>query len=117
MKSENEIETTGSRPLERLVRGERVTSGKTARLIKNLEDFTGHAALYELSEPLASYDGEKHYKYVVVSATNVMLSGPETYIFPADEKGEVTEWGELAGSYRGGLSHSEALEGVGYTLL
>ena len=36
--------------------------------------------------------------YRVVSASTVMLSGPETYIFQADEAGEVTDWGELPGS-------------------
>lgn len=91
METENEHETPDSRSLERLVRGERVTSGKTARLIKKLENFTGHAALYELSKPLADYDGEKHFKYVVISATNAMFTGPETYIFGADEKGEIQD--------------------------
>jgi hypothetical protein len=45
-----------------------------------------------------------------------MLSGPETYIFPSDETGKVIDWGELDGSYRGGLSHEKAIEDAGFVL-
>lgn len=83
---------------------------KTAKHIKDLSGFTGHAALYELSEPL---DGHKH---VVVSATHAMFSGPETYIFPADETGKVENFGELDGSQKGTLNHATALEDAGYAL-
>ena len=34
----------------------------------------------------------------------------ETYIFPANAFGEITDWHELPGSYRGGMSHEEALD-------
>lgn len=87
---------------------------KTASFIKKLDSFTGDAALYLLSEPLVGYDGDSH-DWVVVSATTVLE--PETYIFPSDGDGKVTNWGELDGSYRGGLSHSEALEGAGYKVV
>ena len=83
---------------------------KTAKHIKDLEGFTGRAALYELSEPL---DGHKH---VVVSAAVAMFSGPETYIFPADDTGKVKEWGELDGSMKGTLDHEDALTSAGYSL-
>ena len=53
-------------------------------------------------------------EYVVVSAADVMYSGPETYIFGADENGEVVDWLELPGSFRGKLDHVAALEGAGY---
>lgn len=80
--------------------------------------------LYKLSPPLRyskyDYDLEKdvdHFaEYVMVSAVVAMFSGPETYIFPANEQGEVTCWGELGGSYRGGMSHAVALEGAGYAI-
>jgi hypothetical protein len=81
---------------------------KTATFVKDLTGFSGSAKLYRLDPPL---DGER---FVVVSATDVMRSGPETYIFPADAEGEVSSWGELAGSFRGGLDHAEALRGAGY---
>lgn len=66
---------------------------------------------YRLSEPL---DG---HNIVVVSATNVPYSGPETYIFPGDDTGKITGWGELEGSYKGGLDHTKALENAGYTVV
>jgi hypothetical protein len=93
-----------------------------ATLIRELSGFTGHAALYRLDPPITEvdWDGDetgKEFEYVVVSAANVMFSGPETYIFPSDESGEVVGWGELEGSYRGGLSHSTALAGAGYSLV
>lgn len=90
---------------------------KTATLIKDkLPDFAGHAALYRLSEPLDSEWNEEAPKaeFVVVSAAVVMYCGPETYIFAADEAGEVTNWCELPGSMKGTLSHAEALEHAGY---
>lgn len=84
-------------------------SARVATLVKaNLAGATGVAHLYLLDPPLAS--GE----YVRVSATVVPFSGAETYIFPADESGQVIDWGELDGSYRGGLDHAEALRGAGY---
>lgn len=96
---------------------------KTAKLIKRLEGFTGDARLYELSEPV-EYDklwGEsdapaKTTRFVIVSATHAMFSGPETYIFPADENGNVINWGELDGSGKGSLSHESVLEDAGYAL-
>ncbi len=94
---------------------------KTAKLLKdNLPDFTGHAALYKLSPPLVEKDWDEKVKgkhaFVVVSATNAMFSGPETYIFPADKKGKIKSWGELDGSYRGGSDHRRALRDAGYAV-
>ena len=92
---------------------------KTATLVKsNLPGATGVAHLYRLDPPIeqTDWDGnvEATHEYVRVSATSVMFSGPETYIFPADETGDVIDWGELDGSYGGGLDHEEALRGAGY---
>ncbi|MBT2587920.1 hypothetical protein [Arthrobacter sp. ISL-95] len=74
---------------------------------KRLGDFRGDARLYKLSEPLDSHD------HVVVSGINNEW-GAETYIFGADESGEVASWGELSGSFRGYVDHAEALRGAGY---
>lgn len=82
----------------------------TATLVKQLEGFTGEASLYRLNPPM---DGNE---FVVVSATVAMFSGPETCIFPADETGEITNYSEQDGSYKGGLSHAEARRGAGYTI-
>lgn len=90
---------------------------KTATLIKDkLPGFAGHAALYRLSEPLGSDWDEESVKtdLVVVSAAVVTYCGPETYIFAADEDGQIASWSELPGSMKGTLSHAEALEGAGY---
>ena len=95
---------------------------KTATEIKRIEGFTSDARLYKLSEPIAydfDYDTENYKSstnFVIVSAAHVMFTGPETYIFPASEQGEVLSWSELDGSYRGGLDHERALEGAGYAV-
>lgn len=82
-----------------------------ATLIKdNLPEFNGSAALYKLDPPL---DGNE---FVIISAAEVPYTGPETYIFPASEDGQIAEWMELDGSFRGGLDHAEALAGAGYKI-
>lgn len=48
------------------------------------------------------------------SAADVMFSGPETYIFPANEDSIVVHWGELEGSFKGGLDHERALRNAGF---
>lgn len=97
-----------------------------ATFIESLSGFRGNVKLYRV-QPSVTYpavnpdSGEWDYEggdteYVAVSAVNVEYSGPETYIFPADEQGEILSWGELAGSYRGGLDHAKALRRAGYTV-
>lgn len=94
---------------------------KTARLLRDrLPNFSGHVRLYEVTPPMTSEDLDGNVvsrSYVVVSATNVVFSGPETYIFPATQDGEVTSWGELAGSFQGGLDHEQALRDAGYEIV
>ena len=81
-----------------------------------LRDLTGTAKLYKLDTPVEYGWNEPHgtTDHVVVSAAVVAFSGPETYIFPASEAGYILDWGELSGSYRGGLDHQAALAGAGY---
>ena len=55
---------------------------KKAKFIKALQGFTGDARLYELDEPIEYRDGTT--KFVAVSQTHAMFSGPETYIFASD---------------------------------
>jgi hypothetical protein len=88
---------------------------KTATMLYEMTGMNGRANLYRLSEALESWEGNK-YEYVVVSAVDVPFSGPETYIFGADENGGITDWMELPGSFRGDLDHEEALKGAGYTV-
>lgn len=68
--------------------------------------------LYQLSEPVDSEAGPVEYVYV--SAADLPYVGTETYMFPATADGEVIDWGELDGSYRGGLDHEQALINAGY---
>ncbi|MEK9810294.1 MAG: hypothetical protein VW362_07580, partial [Candidatus Nanopelagicales bacterium] len=51
-------------------------------------------------------------RYVVTSATVAPFSGPETYIFPSDSEGNIVNFGELPGSFMGGLDHQEAIDGL-----
>lgn len=89
----------------------------TAKLLKNnLPNFNGHAALYKLNPPLKDYS-EKEHEFVVVSSAEVPFSGPETYIFPANENGKVTSWGELECSERGVYDHATALGNAGYKIV
>jgi len=94
---------------------------KTAKLLKkDLKGFKGTASLYELIPVYKEKDWKDKlhtYKYVVASAVVAMDTGsPETFIFPAKKTGEVKNYGELKGSYRGGLSHRKAFKGMGYTI-
>lgn len=100
---------------------------KTATFIK-MKQMSGtdvQQRLYRLSEPIVGYSrynsetneydlpGET-YTYVIVSAAMVAYSGPETYIFGADETGHIVDWSELPGSFRGALDHDAALRDAGY---
>lgn len=90
-----------------------------ATFIKNCDGFTGVAKLYKLSPPLADEPWDEDdeptlSEYVLVSGVNAMFTGPETFIFPADENGSVTSCGELPGSFRGSIDHEQALANAGY---
>lgn len=96
-----------------------MTDTKTAVFIKYAEGMRGDARLYKLDPPIVEEDYEGTidvYEYVIVSATTVDFSGPETYIFGANENGEVISWTELDGSFRGGLDHTQALDNAGYSI-
>ena len=93
-----------------------------ATLIREqLPNFVGAARLYRVEPPISlERDWDEETKgltteYVVVSAV-VAYSGPETYIFPADAEGNVTNWGELNGSFRGDMDHERALVAAGYVV-
>lgn len=84
----------------------------SATFIKQLNG-NGDGRVYRLDPPMDLYDGGTS-EHVWVSAASVAYSGPETYIFASDAEGNVTDWCEQSGSYRGGLDHAEALRGAGY---
>ena len=93
---------------------------KTATFIKNVNH---NQQLFKLSESIPydfDYETDKYKSetnYIITSAVVALVSGPETYIFPAGENGEILDWGELEGSYRGGLDHRQALENGGWDVV
>jgi len=82
-----------------------------AHFVRRLAGWQGDARLYRCEPPL------KGNAYVVVSAVDATFSGPETYVFAADVDGNVNDYRELDGSFRGGLDHAEALRGAGYEVV
>jgi hypothetical protein len=88
---------------------------KVAVEVKVLQTGNIDQRLYKLIPPYGSHE------YVIVSASRLsrisVYVPDETYIFPSNESGEIVEYIELNGSYRGGLSHSQALEGAGYIIV
>ena len=54
--------------------------------------------------------GAGDHPFIVVSAVCSTFAH-ETYIFPADQDGNVTDWLELPGSLRGAMDHDRALQG------
>lgn len=75
------------------------------------ELWTVKQKLYKLEPPM---DGAE---YVVVSAADLPMCGPETYIFPSTTNGDITNYGELSGSQKGTLDHEKVLKDAGYTVV
>ena len=90
---------------------------RTATLVRDTEEPRAgsvgsmHGKKLWKVDPPVKYDGGET-SFVVTSAASVMFSGPETYIFPADEDGKILDFLELPGSFRGGLDHQEAIDGL-----
>ena len=78
----------------------------------NLPDFSGLAMHVRFEKPITvvEYENDIVGRDFIVSSTNVPFSGPETYIFPANEDGTIRSWGELPGSQRGVLDHETVIE-------
>jgi len=91
---------------------------KKAYRIKRLSGFTGEAWLYRVDPPMPyGWEEEAWTEYVVSSSAIALFSGPETYLFPADASGKVLDWGDLEGSYRGGLDCDQAIRNAGYMIV
>ena len=54
-------------------------------------------------------------KYVVTSVSNLNRLGVETYMFGADEQGNIIDWSELQGSYSGGQDHHKCFKNIEYS--
>lgn len=87
---------------------------KKAIFIKQIEAANGDMRLYRL-KPKSFFLGLflLFDCFVVVSAVEV-FGMPETYIFEANYSGEITNWCELEGSFKGDLDHEKALNNFGY---
>lgn len=53
-------------------------------------------------------------EHVWVSGNHVPFTGPETYMFPCDSEGTVTDWGELGASQRGFIDPDRVVRETGY---
>ncbi len=84
---------------------------KRATFIKQIPEGKGDMRLYRCDV------GGILPEYVVVSSVIAKFSGPETYIFPGNDKGEIVDYGELGGSFRGELNHAKALSNAGYSIV
>jgi hypothetical protein len=87
----------------------------TAEFIKDIDDTKSGVAqkLWRLSRPIEYgwEDDADTTEYVVTSAAGWGVIY-ETYIFPADAAGKIIDWGELDGSFQGGLDHDLAIKGL-----
>lgn len=79
-----------------------------ATLITQMDGWKGEAYHFRIE------DNDEEY-YIIVSAVDAMFSGPETYIFIADENGKAVDMVEIDGSFRGAKNIKEALIGHGVT--
>lgn len=81
------------------------------------------ARVFRLDPPLSRFDDTVEETViidtVVVSAIREAFDTglPETYIFPADEEGNVVDWGELPGSARNVHDVEGVLNKLGYTVV
>jgi len=84
----------------------------------HVKDLAYQSALYRMEPPVEEADerGEDHTFEHVIVMSRTGAYGPETVIYPGNSTGHVTLALELAGTFRGGLSHAEALDLAGYEL-
>lgn len=85
-----------------------------ATFVRSVEGFAGYAELFRLEKPK-----KRHcvtFRFIIVSTIDCAFDTnmPETYIFPANSRGEVLSWSELDGSFQGAVDISKALRDGGY---
>jgi hypothetical protein len=90
----------------------------TAELVKKLDNVAYYhdIQLYKLSEPIL-YGGYRSTEYIAIGISTEKYQSVKTSIFPANEKGNILDWNLLEGSYENGISHEQALEYAGITLI
>jgi hypothetical protein len=82
----------------------------TNRIARKIKNVNKNQILWEV---MPRIEGNK---YVVTSISDLAFSGPETYMFAADENGNIINWNELPGSYRGELNHGKCFKEIGYKI-
>jgi len=84
-----------------------------AEEVKRSTRWNGEQVLYKLDKAVEvnDFDDRKPFDYVLVSAVHVFPEGStETFVFPADERGEPTDWRELPGSIYDGYDIEGAIK-------
>jgi len=98
---------------------------KVARFVRKMKGLSD-AALFRCAPLMAceKYGGKgndyipSETEYVIVSsAVGCLDKLPQTYIFPCDATGKITDWGQLRGSFSGGFNHEKALNNAGYDIV
>jgi hypothetical protein len=81
-----------------------------SKFVTKIKDVNGRQVLWKAEPPLEGHE------YIITSESNVMFTGAETYIFASDKDGNITDWCELPGSYRGELNHKKCFSNIGYNI-
>jgi hypothetical protein len=82
-------------------------------LKKGAKSLNDECRIYELSESVEYAPGKKT-DFVIVTAINGVITGPETHIYPARFDGSVLDWAEMPGSFQGGMDCEEAIRRAGW---
>jgi len=94
---------------------------RTATFVRTIQGFRNRAELFRLSEPVtvAKPGDTRTTLFVIVSAIawTADFRVPETFVFPADESGQVIDWDELPGSFRGACDIDRALRAAGFDVI
>jgi hypothetical protein len=85
--------------------------------VKFVKEVWSGRRLYKLSESVETETGETT-EYVVISAISRAFDTgrPETFIFPANRKGEITDWQEMKGSIQGVQDFDVAIRNAGWSV-
>jgi hypothetical protein len=90
----------------------------TATFVRDVHnDGPASHKLWHVDPPIPDYEGNPT-SYVITSAVNASGydSGPETLIFAADADGNIKDFMDLEGSYRGELNHERAIREAGWKM-
>jgi hypothetical protein len=95
---------------------------KIKDIVFNKED--RHQILWEIenAQKFESFEETFETKFIVSSAVFVenFFTGervPETFLFPANENGQITSFLELRGSLNRVFDHEKAIENAGFTIV